>query len=139
MTIVLRGPLASPNNPAVGPITALLLPNPILGNTEGQGISVEPRVSMNGARYSYVKSSDRKQMSFSWDVVGYGKLVEVQEFFKLYIGDHILLTDFRGDIWDVIFGENPITVTVDTKSDNAGGPRNESGSLTLEFLGVQIA
>ncbi len=139
MTMVLRAPLANPSNPAVGPITTLQLPNPEHGNTEGSDLSVNFKRSMNGARHTTVKSSDRKTLNFSWNVLGYGKLVEVQEFFKLYAGDHMLLTDFRGDIWDVIIVDNPVNVTVNTRSFNAGGPRKESGSLTLEFLGVQIS
>ena len=137
--MMLRAPYASPTNPAVGPVTVLQLPNPDLGNTEGQDLSVNFKRSMDGARHTTVKSSDRKSLSFTWDKLGYGKLVEVQEFFKLYAGDHMLLTDFRDDIWDVIFNENPISMTVNTRSLNAGGPRSESGSLTLEFLGAQIS
>jgi hypothetical protein len=114
------------------------LPNPDLDNTEGRSLSVSFKRSMNGARHTTVKSSERKSLVFTWTNLGYGKLVEAQEFFKLYAGDHMFLEDFRGDIWNVIFDINPISITVDGRSVNSGGPRNESGSLTLEFLGVQI-
>ena len=138
MSMTLRAPYANPNNPAVGPITALILPNPELENTEGQDLSLQLRRAIDGTRSTYVKSSDRKSLSFTWESLGRGKLIEVQEFFKLYVGDHILLEDFRGDIWDVIFAEDPISTTTSKRSANFGGPRAESGSLTLEFLGAKI-
>lgn len=125
--------------PHPGAVTALLLPNPELGDTEGRDLDVELKQSMNGTFYTYVKSSDRKRMVFNWPSIGRGKLVEVQEFFKNYSGEHALFTDFRGDIWDVIFERNPIEITINKRTSPAGGPRFESGSLTLEMLGAQIA
>lgn len=139
MTMTFRGPYANPNNPAVGPITTLLMPNPELENTEGQDLSLQLRRAIDGTRSTYVKSSDRKSLSFTWNDLGRGKLVEVEEFYKLYAGDHVLLTDFRDDVWDLIFNENPISVQMTSRSANFGGPRQESGSLTLELLGVKIA
>ena len=139
MSMLLRGPLAHPANPAVGPITSLILPNPDFGNTESQDISVDFKLSMNGTRYTYVKSSDRKLLTFTWSNLGRGKLIELQEFYKLYAGDHILLTDYREEIWDAIFNTSPLDFSIDTKSSNFGGPRPESGTITLEFLGVKIA
>jgi len=120
-------------------VTALLLPDPDLGNTEGRDISVEFRQSINGTRSTYVKSSARRRLSFIWNNLGRGKLVEIQEFFKNYVGEHLLLTDFRDALWDVIFAEDPIDTSIDTLSVNAGAARKESGFITLEFLGVQIA
>lgn len=125
--------------PFPGPVTVLLLPDPELGDEEGKDISVEFKQSMNGTLYTYVKISSRKRMTFNWSKIGRGKLIEVQEFFKNYAGEHALFTDFRGDIWDVIFNTNPVDITMDTRSAPAGGTRFESGSLTLEFLGAQIA
>ncbi len=132
MSVVLEAPFP-------GSVTALLLPNPLLGDLEGRDQTLQFRRSIDGTRYTYIKTSDRKRLTFTWEVLGRGKLVEVQEFYKNYTSERILLTDFRGDIWDVIFSENPITITMDTRSANAGGIRFESGSLTLEFLGAQIS
>lgn len=124
--------------PFFTPVTVTILPNPELENTEGQDISVQLKRAIDGTRSSYVKSSDRKTLNFVWQNLGRGKLVELQEFFKLYVGEQVRLTDFRGDQWNVIFSENPIDVSVNTRSVNAGGARKESGSISLELLGVQI-
>lgn len=131
MSVNLQGPWP-------GAVTTTILPNPELDNSEGRDISVDFRRSMNNTGYSYVKSSDRKRISFQWEDLGRGKIVEVQEFFKLYAGSHILLTDFRGDQWDVIFADNPVVTEVTKRSDNSGGARKESGTLSLEFLGTKL-
>lgn len=131
MTMFVEGPFP-------GIEQALVLPNPLHGNDEGFDQSVQFRKSINGTRYTYVKSSDRKTLVFSWDFLGRGKLVEIQEFYKLYAGNHVKLTDFRGDVWDAIFAEDP-SLSVEVRTVNSGAARKESGSITLEFLGVQIS
>ena len=124
--------------PHPGAVTAMLLPNPDLDNSEGQDLSLDFRLSINGTRSTYVKSNVQKRLNFSWTSLGRGKLVEVEEFYKLYTGGRIKLTDFRGDEWDLIFSDNPITISVNKRSYNSGAARKESGSLELEFLGTQI-
>jgi hypothetical protein len=130
MTMIIEGPYP-------GIIQAVLLPNPKFGNNEGIDQSVEFRKAIDGTRYTYVKSSDRKTLIYTWETLGRGKLVEIQEFYKLYAGNHIKLTDFRADVWDAIFAVDP-SLSIETRSVNAGAARKESGTITLEFLGVQI-
>ena len=132
MSFVLTAPL-----PTI--LTTMQMPDPDHGNPKGQDLNVDFKKSINNTRYTYVKSSARKTLTFTWDVLGRGKLVEVQEFYKNYAGDQIRLIDFRDNVWDVIFAENPIDITMNQRSGNAGGARFESGSLTLEFLGVKIS
>jgi len=124
--------------PFSAPVTTLILPNPKLENTEGWDLSVDFKLSIDGTRSTYVKSSNRKTLIFTWENLGRGKLVEIEEFYKLYTGDSIKLTDFRGDQWNAIFGENPIDISIDTRSSNSGGGRKESGSITLQLLGAQL-
>jgi hypothetical protein len=124
--------------PYPGVQTGMILPNPQLDNTEGRSISLTFNQAIDGTRYTYVKTSSRKKLVFTWTNLGRGKLVEVQEFYKLYAGSHIRLTDFRGDVWDVIFEAEP-TIAIEQLSLEGGGTRKESGSVTLEFDGVQIA
>lgn len=131
MSVTLAGPYP-------GSITITVLPNPDLDNSEGRDISVDFRRSMNGARYSYIKSSEREALNFEWTSLGRGKIIEVQEFYKLYTGEHILLTDFRGDAWDVIFTTAPIIIEMARRSFNSGGNRKESGNLSLSFLGKKL-
>ena len=131
MTMILEGPFP-------GISQALILTSPEHSNTEGKDQSIQLRKSINSTRYTYVKSSNRKRLEFSWTSLGRGKLVEIQEFHKLFAGNHIKLTDFRGDVWDLIFANEP-NLTMQSRSVNSGAARKESGSISLEFLGVQIA
>jgi hypothetical protein len=131
MTVIIEAPY-----PAT--VTGLILPNPELDNTESRNISVNHELAMDGTRYTYVKTSARKLLSYTWESIGRGKLVEVQEFYKLYAGERIKVTDFKGNVWDALF-QNAPTITTTKLSVNAGAARKESGALTLEFLGAQIA
>ena len=131
MTMIIEGPFP-------GISQAIILPNPTHGNTEGRDQTVDLHKSINGTRRTYVKSSSQRRLEFSWDSLGRGKLVELQEFHKFFAGEHVKLTDFRGDVWDVIFIDQP-NLTVQSRSINSGAARKESGNVTLEFLGVQIA
>lgn len=124
--------------PYVAPVAALILPNPELDNSEGQDLSVDLRKAIDGTRSTYVKSNNQKRIAFAWANLGRGKLVEVEEFYKLYTGQRIRLTDFRGDVWNVIFSDNPINIVVGRRSFNSGAARKESGTLELEFLGTQV-
>lgn len=131
MTMIFEGPYP-------GIITGLLMPNPQLDNTEGRDISVQFRQAIDGTRYTYVKTSLRRKLTYTWENLGRGKLVELQEFYKLYAGKHVRLTDFRGDVWDIIFEAEP-SISTDVLSKKAGAARQESGSVTLELNGAPIS
>lgn len=130
MTMVLEGPFP-------GIQTVLLLPNPVLDNSKSLDVAINYTQSISGSRYTYVKTSGRKRLSFTWEVLGRGKLVELQEFYKAYAGQHVRLTDFRDNTWDVILEDEP-SITIDVRSANAGATRRESGSVTLELNGAPI-
>lgn len=131
MTMILEAPYSAP-------VTTMILPSPELEDEEGQDLVVNFKLSINGTRATYVKSSDRRTLNYTWQSLGRGKIVEIEEFFKIYVGGFVKLTDFRGDQWKVIFSENPISASMDKRSFNSGGGRKESGSVTLEFLGTKV-
>ncbi len=114
----------------------LLLPDPILGEVEAGKLVVNYSVAMDGTRYSYIKNPSQKTFNYDFESIGLGKIVEVQEFFRLYIDETLHLIDFRGDEWDVKLITFPIDSTTDKKTKNAGAAREESGSFTLEFAGT---
>lgn len=110
---------------------SVVMPNPDFGNAEGRDLSLDAQKSMDGTLYSYVQSSGRRTFSYTWSDLGRGKIVEVQEFFKLFAGVAIQLIDHRGTSWLVIFKDATIDASVDSRS---AGSRRESGSITLDFL-----
>ena len=130
MSVTLEGPFP-------GIQTILLLPNPVLDNTKSLDVSVNFSQAIDGSRYTYVKTSGRKRITFTWENLGRGKLVELQEFYKAYAGQSVRLTDFRDNSWDVIMEQEPLVV-MDKRSVNAGASRKESGTVTLELNGAPI-
>lgn len=109
----------------------VVMPNPDPEDTEGRDLSLDIQTSMNGTLYSYVQSSTRKAFSFTWSDLGRGKIVEVQEFFKLFAGEVIQLIDHRETSWNVIFKDATVDAAIDKRS---AGSRREAGSITLDFL-----
>ncbi len=116
------------------------LPSPILDNTESLDIDLVHRRSMTGVNYTYVKkrSSDRRRFSYTFEAVGRGKLVEVQEFFKQFGGKVIHITDHLGATNSVVFEDDEIAFTTDGRGNPSGasGARQEVGNFTLNFIEV---
>lgn len=120
------------------PVVTTLLPNPQSSDSEAVDHQVNFRRAMNGTRYSYVKSSEVRRLNYSFESVGRGKLIELQEFFKAHAADEIRLVDHRGDVWRVRFVPSELSLTTDSHTPFAGGIRYESGSFSLEFVGTKL-
>ena len=113
-------------------------PNPDLSNTESLDSEVKYKSSMNGTPYTYIKSNLDRKLSFTFSNMGLGKLVELQEFQRIFSGEQLTLTDHRSDQWLVIFDEDSISYSTDSRSFNSGGARKEQGSVTLILVGKPI-
>lgn len=131
MTMQLQGPFA-------GPVTITVLPNPDLSNTEGLDAEVDYRLSMDATPYTYVKSNEQRLLSFTFSHMGLGKLLELQEFQKAFAGSEVRLIDHRDQLWKIVFTDDSIKYVTNSRSNNSGGSRKESGTVTLELLGLLI-
>ena len=119
--------------------TAIIdLPNPDLSNTESLDSEVKYKSSMNGTPYSYVRSNLDRRLSFTFSNMGLGKLIELQEFQRIYSGEQLILTDLRSDQWRVIFDDDAIEYATIGRSFNSGGNRKEQGSVTVNFVGEPL-
>jgi hypothetical protein len=130
MTISLAAPFSAPTS-----IT--LLPNPIFGNAEGIDSETSYDEAIDGNPHTYVKRSGNMKLAFQFANIGRGKLLEVQELLQAYVGEQIRLIDHNGDVWRVV-AISPVSLTIDGLAINSGGPRKESGSFTLEFIGAKV-
>jgi len=133
MSVELRAPFA-------GPTTVLLLPNPILENEEAVEQAVNHRLAMDGTNYTYVKTSVNRRLTLTFENQGRGKLVEVQEFYKAFVGERMRLKDWRNDEWNVVFEEAPLDFTTEGRAGINGGSgvRNEQGAFELILVGVKL-
>jgi len=118
--------------------TVVLTPNPKLQDPESIDHGVNFKEAMDGTFYTTVFSSAQKLLTYDFESMGKGKLVELEEFFKLYAGKHILITDYRGESWDVVFTEDTLSTVTEKLAKFASTGRQEAGSITLEFTGVRI-
>lgn len=132
MTVELQAPYAAPT-------TVTLLPNPVFSDSEGLDVTVDYKESMNGTRHSYVTNPGTTKLTYEFQNMGRGKMLEIQEFLIAYIGEEIRLRNFKDEVWKVFITSDPHTFAHDQLSVASGGPRQESGNFTLEFTGVKIS
>jgi len=111
------------------------MPNPSLNNEEALESQVNYRPAMDGTDFSYVKRSIDSRLTLTFENIGRGKIVELEEFYKLSAGERITFTDWRDAIWDVVFEEGPLDTSAEGRSANSGGGRFEQGTFKLILIG----
>lgn len=121
------------------PTETVSLPNPDLGDTEGLNVETNYREAMNGKPWIYHKSTDHRTLSFTWSALGRGKLLEVAEFVKAYLGETITIVDHNDVTWSAVCDND--TISIDTTGRAAPLPegRSERGSVTLSFIGKKLS
>lgn len=117
--------------PADAPVDILYMPDPVLGNERGQALGMSLKTARDGTQYTHVKRTGLKTLTYSFENVGRGKIVEVQEFLKRNNGNYIRVEDHRGDLWRVLAQEEEHTFSMDKKAS----PVLEAGSFELTFIG----
>jgi len=120
--------------PGLAPTCAILLPDPALSNTRGQVISSNLRMSRDGTQYTYVRKGTDKTLSYTFEGVGRGKLVELQEFIKANQGNVFRIQDHHNVVWLAYLTPE----TIETVMEKRAAPILETGSVTLEFTGTQL-
>ena len=89
---------------------------------------------MNGRTQTYVKSSKRRRLTYTFRLLNRFKSVELNEFIQSYNSDVIRLLNWKGEVWKVNFMNNPFDFIKTGRSD-PGGPRSD---ILLEFEGERI-
>ena len=107
--------------------TITYLPNPTFSDSEGLSVSITRKHSMNGTRYTYVKSKNqRRKLIMRFDLTR-AKGLELHAFVKAYYSTEILLTDHNSVIWLGYFTSNPF--------DFETPSRGEYQNIQIEFEG----
>lgn len=118
-----------------GSSTTVILPNPIFSDSRALDVEVQYYQTINGTRYTYIRQNDGIKLVYTWEVLGRGKLLELEEFLQIYAGEIIQIIDHNSLIWDARLIPGSFSFTTSSLSKNAGGSRTESGDVTLEFIG----
>ncbi len=132
MTMTLEGPY-------IGTTSITLLPNPIFNDAEALDVELDYTESMNGTPYSYVKNPGTTKITLTFENIGRGKLLEIQEFLIAFIGKEVRLRNFRDEVWKVAITSDPHDFINKGRSGNSGGPRFEQGNFTIVFIGVKVS
>jgi hypothetical protein len=74
--------------------TASILPNPEFSDVESHQHSVIIKRSMNNTKRTYVRSSDRFLLTYTFRLTR-GKALEVEAFIRAYYGSKMKLTNHK--------------------------------------------
>lgn len=122
MTVILIAPHELPQ-------TAIQLPSPKLNDTHNVSDDVIVRNSMNGVLYSYVKSNNR--LEINWDFnVSKEKAIELEEFIKVYSSYNFRLIDWRSRVFKVKLINLPLVFS--------SASLNERQNVRLQFEGERL-
>lgn len=112
------------------------MPNPSLQNQEAGEQFVNHDLAMDGTNYTYVKSSLDRRLTMTFKNIGRGKMVELQEFFRVSAGKRITFRDWRNKLWQVVFDDDILNFTTQSRSAKSGGGRQEQGTFELVLVEV---
>ena len=117
--------------------TIVLLPNPVFNDAIALDVELQSYQTIDGTRYTYIKQSENRRLTYTWENLGRGKMLELEEFFQAYTGQFIRIIDHNAKIWQASLVPGESNFTTSKLSRNSGGPRTESGEVALEFIGCQ--
>lgn len=122
--------------PWPGPTTTHFMPNPLSGDSVGSTNTLEIKRSMNGTRYSYVKSRDqRKRLLWNFRL-SKDKALEMRSFFDTYTGTQCKIIDHLGKEYIGYFITNPFDF--ESVSRSVGSPGNNTiHQIQIEFQGFE--
>lgn len=116
--------------------TTSILPSPVFNDSESKRASVSLRRSMNNTKRSYVKSSTRSRVSYSFNLARM-KGEELRNFILAYYRAKLRWTDHLGDVWEGYFTINPFEFSGAGRA--AGSPGSETVDVTLQMEGERTS
>jgi len=118
--------------------TTTILPNPQLQDSVGSTGSIEIKRSMNGTKYSYVKSRDARRRLLWTFLLSYDKVLELQAFYDSYNSNQIKVTDHFDVVYRGYFTSNPFDFETLRRAASLPGA-NTIHQIQVEFEGFQIS
>ncbi len=114
------------------------LPNPQLGDSVSPKGSIDFRRSMNGTKYTYVKSRDARRKCLWTFQISQHKALELQAFFDAYNSELIQVTDHLGVVYVGNFTTNPFEFEAVRRA--VASPGNYSRhQIQVEFEGSEMS
>lgn len=122
--------------PARAPVDSIILPNPVLGNSDQYDIKTRFRKSMNSTLYSYKNTKPVHTFLYTFTGLDKAKIDELIAFIDDSGGSEIKLVDHRGVTWRGFIINQPFEArTIGPKDEPDAGSANciEVSDVTIEF------
>lgn len=125
----------------------ILLPSPLFGDTQNPVGAININRMVNGALYTYVKTTGRTKLSYKFELKRQ-KSYELQTFLDNNDIQWLTMTNFKGEVWKVKITNNPIIFEATGRGyvNAVTGPyknmcqgNQEVHQVTLEFDGFLVS
>lgn len=113
---------------------AIVLPNPEFNDSEGLVAAVSIKRTITGDTYSYVKKSANRKLKYKF-LISQRKAYELRRFLLDFLGDRIVLTNWKGEIWSGYILTDPAEITSNARGGICTGDLYE---VDLEYQGVRV-
>jgi len=130
MSVILLAPLPTPT-------TMTILPNPEFGDGETPKHSATFYQAMDGTLYSYVKSNDRSELTYTFTLAR-PKALELRAFIRSYYRAKIRLVNHKNETWEGYLTGDPFEFKSGSLRSLPGG-YDPDQSITLTFEGVRVS
>lgn len=114
--------------------TSIVVPSPLLDDTENLISNIKLNRNMEGEAYTYIKTSKSRLLKYTF-ILDRLKGLEFEAFLDAYNGSNIKMQNWKGEIWKVKVITNPIDF-VQTGRYEPGSDRTD---VNLEFEGIKIS
>lgn len=121
--VILESPYESPER-------TIVLPKPLVKDTENIVSDFNLKKSMNGVNRTYVKNNVNRRLTYTFSMKR-KKSLELENFFWYHNSDSIKIRNWKGEIWRSYLITNPLDYNQPRR-----GPIVE---IDLEFEGVKVS
>lgn len=115
--------------------TSTYLPNPALGDSVNNVLTMNKQQSMDGTKYTYVKTRDRQRLLWSFRLT-MAKKEELLAFYQSYQSSKIKVTDHLGNVYLGYFTSNPFEFEALGRSVDSPN-NNVDHQIQIEFEGTK--
>lgn len=116
------------------PSGAIVLSAPLFDDSQANVNGITIRRTMNGGTYSFVKSSDRQKLIWTFKIAQ-AKAIELRMWITKSISEVIHITDWQGRIWTAKMTVNPPSLSADGRF----APEVEYTNVELQFDAVKLS
>jgi hypothetical protein len=116
------------------PAGAITLPAPKFDDSRANVAGITIRRTMDGGKYSFVKSSDRQKLVWTFKI-SQAKAIELRDWITQSLSEELRITDWLGRVWVARMTINPPTLSADGRF----APEVEFTMVELQFDGVKIS